>query len=255
VGRRSSHPPGAFSWVELSTTDADGAKAFYTSLFGWEIDDNPIPGGGVYTMLRLGGDAVAALYQQQVDNQPPNWLSYVTVESADDAAARVQELGGTLITPPFDVMEVGRMAVISDPQGAVFAIWQPGTHIGAGLVNDPGSLTLNVLNATDPAAARDFYEGLFGWRFEPVSEVPPFSSVYNGDRLNGGMASIPPDFKLSSHWLAYFTVADLDAALARVAELGGRVDMGPMDVPAGRFAVVQDPQGAWFALFEGEVDD
>ncbi|HVE69162.1 MAG TPA: VOC family protein [Solirubrobacteraceae bacterium] len=255
MGRRTEHPPGAFSWVELSTTDAGAAKAFYTGLFGWEADDNPIPGGGVYTMLRVGGAAVAALYRQMQEGAPANWLSYVTVESADAAAARAKELGGTLVSEPFDVMDVGRMAVVQDPQGAVFAVWEPRAAIGAELVNDPGSLTMNQLNAADPEAARAFYEGLFGWRFEPVSQDPPYWSVLNGERLNAGMMALPPGAPAPPHWLAYFTVEDLDAAAGRIGELGGAVLVAPTDIPAGRFLVATDPQGAVFALFAGEVDD
>ena len=255
MGRRTAHPPGAFSWVELSTTDAEAAKAFYTGLFGWEVDDNPIPGGGTYTMLRVDGAAVAALYRQMEEGAPPNWLSYVTVESADAAAVRARELGGTLISEPFDVMDVGRMAVVQDPQGAVFAVWEPRSGIGAELVNDPGSLTMNQLNAADPDAAQAFYAGLFGWRFEPVSQGPPYWSVFNGERLNAGMMALPPGAPAPPHWVAYFTVEDLDAAADRIGELGGAVLVAPTDIPAGRFLVATDPQGAVFALFAGEVDD
>lgn len=254
MGRRTEHPPGAFSWVELSTTDADAAKAFYTGLFGWEADDSPIPGGGVYTMLRLDGAAVAALYRQMQEGEPPNWLSYVTVESADDATARAKELGATLISEPFDVMDVGRMAVVQDPQGAVFALWEPRSHIGAELVNDPGAFSMTQLVAADRETAMTFYEALFGWRFEQVSEVPPFFSVYNGDRLNAGLMDHPGGAGAQPYWLVYFTVADLDRAVARIGELGGRIEMGPADIPAGRIAVAQDPQGAWLGLFEGQVD-
>lgn len=255
MGRRTEHPPGAVSWVELSTTDADAAKAFYAGLFGWEADDNPIPGGGVYTMLRVDGAAVAALYGQMQEGAPPNWLSYVTVERADAAAARAKELGATLITEPFDVMDVGRMAVVQDPQRAVFALWEPRAHIGAELVNDPGAFTMTQLVAADRNAAMRFYEGLFDWRFEQVSEVPPFFSIFNGDRLNAGMMDHPGGAEAQPYWLVYFTVADLGEAVAKVSELGGRIEMGPQEIPAGRIAVAQDPQGAWFALFEGEVDD
>ena len=255
MGERTEHPPGAFSWVDLGTTDAEGAKAFYTGLFGWEAQDSPIPAGGVYTMLRQGGLEVAALYHSQQEGVAPHWLSYVTVAGADDAAARARELGATLLSDPFDVMDAGRMAVVQDPQGAAFAVWEPRDSIGARLVNDPGSLTMNALVAADRERARAFYEALFGWRFEQVSDVPPFFSLYNGDRLNAGMMDRPAGTEAPSHWLVYFTAADLDAAVARIGELGGRVAMGPVEIPAGRVAVAQDPQGAWFALFEGDVDD
>ena len=253
MGERTEHPPGTFSWTDLATSDPDGAKAFYTALLGWETDDHPNPGGGVYTFLRKDGLEVAALHGHLPEGAPPNWTSYVTVDDADAVAQQAGELGATTLAGPFDVGRAGRMAVLRDPQGAVFAVWQPGQSIGARLVNDPGALCMNQLNVADREVARGFYEGLFGWRFEQVSEEPPFWSVYNGDRHNASMADLPPG-NAPSHWLVYFTAADLDAAAARIAELGGEVVVPPTVVPVGRFAVAHDPQGAHFALFEGEVD-
>jgi uncharacterized protein len=258
MGERTEHAPGTFSWADLGTTDAEGAKAFYTGLFGWEAVDNEIPedaGGGVYTMLRQDGLEVAALYQQRQEGVPASWLSYVTVASADEAADRGREVGGTWISQPFDVMNVGRMAVLQDPQGAVFAVWEPRGSIGARLVNDPGAMSLNQLNAASPELARKFYAELFGWRFESVSEDPPYWGIYNGDRMNGGMLPMPSDPPTPSHWLVYFSVEDLDAAAARIKELGGLVVVAPMEVPGGRILVARDPQDAYFALFAGRTDD
>jgi predicted enzyme related to lactoylglutathione lyase len=211
-----------------------------------------------YTMLRLDGKTVGALYQS--DQAPhPAWLSYVTVEDADVSAARARELGANVITEPFDVMEAGRMAVLQDPTGAVFAIWQAKDAIGAEVVNVPGSLTMNQLNTTDTEAAERFYAELFGWRAEQVAAgEQAFWSLYNRDRLNGAMMALPDQQAqagVPSHWLAYFTSADIDASVARIGELGGEVVVPPMPIPAGRFAIARDPQGAVFALFEGEVDD
>lgn len=252
MGARSSHSPGTFSWVDLGTSDADGAKAFYGPLLGWEFDDVPVPEAPPYSLAMLYGKRVTAVYQAH--QGPPNWLSYVTVEDADAAAAQAGELGATLISEPFDVMDAGRMAVIADPTGAVFAVWQPRASIGAELVNDPGALTMNQLTTTDTDAAPRFYSALFGWRFEVVSEDPqPFWSVLNGDRLNAGMMPAPDG--VPAHWLVYFTVADLDASIAQIGDTGGTVTVGPVPIPAGRFAVAMDPQGAVFALFEGDVDD
>ena len=258
MGERTEHAPGIFSWAELGTTDAEGAKAFYTGLFGWEADDNEVPeeaGGGVYTMMRVNGLEVCAVYQQRQEGVPPAWLSYVTVDSADDAAARARQAGATLIAEPLDVMEVGRMAVIQDPQGAVVALWEPGQSIGARLVNEPGAMSLNQLNASSPEIAQDFYAEVFGWRFETMSEEPPYWGIYNGERMNGGMMPLPSGAPAPSHWLVYFTVEDLDAAAGRIGELGGNVVVAPMEVPGGRILVATDPQGAAFALFSGRTDD
>jgi uncharacterized protein len=251
MGERTSHPPGTFSWVDLATSDAHGAKAFYGGLLGWDFEDVPIPDSPPYSMASVGGRTVAAVYGKRDDAAPPAWLSYVTVQDADAAAGRAKELGATVISEPFDVMQAGRMAVLQDPTGGVFAVWQPGESIGAQLVNDVGSLTMNQLNTPDPDAAQAFYGELFGWTFQQVaSGEQAFWGINNGERLNGGMMPAEPPA-----WLAYFTIADIDASAGKIAELGGRVLVGPVPIPAGRILVATDPQGAAFALFEGEVED
>lgn len=255
MGERSEHAPGTFSWAELATTDADAAKAFYGALLGWEPEDHPIPGGGgTYTFLRRGGLSVAALHGHVRDGATPSWTSYVTVADADATAQEAAGLGGEVLAGPFDVGSSGRTAAIRDSQGAVFAVWQPREHIGARLVNDPGAMTLNQLNAASPDAAREFYAGLFGWRFEQV-EGQAYWGIYNGERLNGGMLPLPDGAPVPTHWLVYFTSADLDGDATRIADLGGRVVVAPMEIPSGRILLAADPQGAHFALFEGEVDD
>ena len=150
MGERTSYAPGTFSWAELVTSDADAAKAFYTSVFAWEYRDNPIPDGSVYTTALRDGLDVGALYAA---DQPPHWNCYVTVESADAAAARAGELGATIAAEPFDVMDVGRMAVIVDNVGAALCLWEPKSHIGATLVNAPGAMAWNDLLTPDPASS------------------------------------------------------------------------------------------------------
>jgi uncharacterized protein len=261
MGERTSHAPGAFSWTDLATSDSAGAKSFYGGLFGWEFEDMPVPDAPPYTMARIGGKAVCALYERFAEQPgPPAWLSYVTVEDADATASRARELGATAISEPFDVLEAGRMAVLQDPTGAVFAIWQPLQSIGAELVNEPGAMSLNQLNTGDPQAAERFYSELFGWRFGELPEAETggeqrYWGIFNGERLNGGMMPLeqagpgaPPA------WLVYRTTADLDSSVARIGELGGQIMLEPTAIQSGRIAVAQDPQGAVFALFEGEVD-
>jgi uncharacterized protein len=256
MGERTQHPPGTVSWVELSTTDADGAKAFYTVLFGLEAEDNPVPEGGVYTILRKDGRAAAALYEPG-DGRPAAWLSYVTVESADATATAVGEHGGTVAMGPFDVMDVGRMAVVQDPAGAFFALWEPRASIGAEVVNEPGTLTITQLNTNDPDGAQAFYGGVFGWRFDAVAGGDvSFWGIYNGDRLNGGMMPLPPGMEAPPHWLVYFASEGVDDDAGRIGELGGQVLVPPTSIPSGgRFLTAQDPQGGIFALFSGEFDD
>lgn len=262
MGERTSHDPGTFSYVELATTDSAGAKDFYSGLFGWETHDQQVGDDMTYTMCLLGGKVAGALYES-TESPHPAWLSYVTVEDADATAAKAKELGANVISEPFDVMTYGRMAVLQDPTGGVFAVWQPRESIGAQVVNDPGALTMNQINTTDVEAAEKFYSELFGWRAERQSELGDTEGVqywglFNGDRLNGGLMELVEPAReagVPSHWLAFFTVEDADAACARITELGGQVQVEPTEIPAGRFAIAFDPQGATFALFEGEVDD
>ena len=262
MGKRERYEPGTFCWVDLATTDPAGAKAFYGELFGWEAEDMPAGEGATYTMLRLDGDYVGALYEmdagQREQGVSPYWFSYVSVESADETASRARELGGTVHGEAFDVLEAGRMAIIGDPTGAVLAAWQPREHIGARRVNDPGCFTWNELQTREPETAAGFYAGLFGWETDPVKEDGEvvYVTIRNAGSSNGGMMPISERHgDAPSSWLTYFTVPSCDAAVEKVRELGGEVLAGPLDLGAGRIAVVSDPQGAAFALFEGETDD
>jgi predicted enzyme related to lactoylglutathione lyase len=254
MGERTSHPQGAFSWADLGTTDADGAKSFYTGLFGWDMEDMPIPDGGVYSMARLDGKYAAAIYAAQ-EGQPTAWASYVTVDDVDATTSRAVELGATTVVEPFDVLQAGRMAVLQDPTGAAFALWQARDHIGAAIVNAPGALTLNQLNTPDPSRAQEFYAELFGWRAEAAPGDQPYWGLYLGERLNAGMMPLPPNMGAPPHWLVYFGTDDIDAAAQRISESGGSVTVPKMEVPGGHILVAQDPQGAFFALFAGRFDD
>jgi uncharacterized protein len=256
VGKRESYEPGTFSWVDLSTPDAEGAKAFYSGLFGWEFRDDEIPGGGVYTMCLNGGDEVAGIAQQ--DQHPAHWNNYVTVESADETAAKAKQLNATVIEEPFDVMESGRMAVFADPGGAMLCVWEPRNHIGAGRVNDLGCMSWNDLQTRDSEAAGEFYRALFGWEPEPiyVEGQLVYTSIKNAGWQNGGYMPMSEDNgEAPSFWLTYFAVTSCDEAVEKVQGSGGTLFAGPMDVPAGRFAVLGDPHGAAFAVFEGPTDE
>jgi predicted enzyme related to lactoylglutathione lyase len=255
MGERTQHAPGTFSWVDLATTDQDAARAFYGALFGWEADDMPAGEGVTYSMMRVGDKHVAAIAPQPEAQReagvPPLWNSYVTVASADTTAALAAELGGTVHAPPFDVLDAGRMAVIQDPQGAFFMVWEPKRHIGAGLVNAPGALVWNELASNDLDGSTAFYAALFGWSIAPFEGSEQlYLSIKNGERSNGGIrAATPPG--VPPHWLVYFGVDDLDASIDRVRELGGTLHAGPIDIQMARIAIVADPQGAVFALYDG----
>ncbi|HXD30811.1 MAG TPA: VOC family protein [Pyrinomonadaceae bacterium] len=249
--------PGTFCWVELGTSDAAGAKDFYTKLFGWDYTDNPIGPDAVYTMLKLDGKDVGALYQLMPDmvsqGIPPHWLSYVLVTSADETAAKAKELGATLMKEPFDVFTVGRMAVVQDPTGAVFALWQAGTHHGSGIYNVPGSFCWNELGTRDTGKAKDFYTGLFGWSADTQNFGPmEYTMFANGDQPAGGMYGITPEMgPMPPHWLVYFAVDDCDAKVTLAESLGAKTMKPADDIPGiGRFAIMIDPQGAAFALIK-----
>lgn len=255
MGRRTSYPSGTFCWTDLGTTDSAAATAFYAGLFGWRAEVLPDQGTGAYTLLRADDALVAALYDM-TQSPHPAWLSYVSVTDVDATAARVADVGGRLLRPASDVGTSGRMALVADPTNAVFALWQAADHFGAELVNDPGALCLNQCNTSDPEAAQRFYTELFGWRVEPTgTEEQAYWGLYNGETLNAGMMPLPPGSPAPSHWLVYFTVESLDAAASTIAELTGSVIVPPTVIPGGgRFLVASDPQGAVFALFEGQVD-
>ena len=254
----SSHKPGTFSWPELSTTDQKGGVTFYRALFGWDLNDVPMGPGDTYSIFQMRGKSVGSAYTMRPDERsmgiPPHWNSYVTVASADQSAAKAKSLGGTVIAPPFDVMDAGRMAVIQDPTGAMFCVWEPKKHNGAGVLGENGSLCWTELMTGDAAKAKAFYTGLFGWTAEEKSMGPGFAYTTFSNRgapaagmmqLTQEMAHIPPN------WGVYFAVADTDATVAKATSLGGKTITPATEVPGvGRFAILQDPQGAVFAVIK-----
>ncbi len=239
--------PGMFCWVELTTPDRRAAQRYYTSLFGWTANEMPMDGGEPYVMLQKDGKNVGALYQNT--DAPPNWASYVAVESVDDTAKSAKDLGANLIAEPFDVMDVGRMAVVQDPQGAVFCIWQAKLHHGIEVRDEVGTLCWNELMTSDVEAARQFYGPLFDWN---LKVTPGYTEAHVGEKAVGGLMQIAPEMHgMPPHWQPYFMVADCDAALAKAKSLGTSDSFGPMDIPdVGRFAVINDPHGATFAVIQ-----
>ena len=249
------HPPGAFCWIELSTTDQSAAKSFYSSLFGWASQDFPMGPNDFYTMFQLEGRHTGAAYtmrpEQRAQGVPPHWMIYISVESADDAATRASQLGGKVLAPPMDVYDAGRMAVVQEPTGAVFALWQPKTHTGTGIAGVHGTLCWADLVTPDIERAKTFYTGLFGWKVSAGENDPSgYLHIANGKDFIGG---IPParfgDPNAPPHWMPYFYVANCDETTAKAKEMGGKVLLAPMDIEkVGRMAVLGDPQGAVFAI-------
>jgi predicted enzyme related to lactoylglutathione lyase len=250
----TKHEPGSFCWAELATTDDAGAKKFYTTLFGWSHTDSPAGPDMVYTMLQKSGKSVGALYKMGADQKgiPPHWNLYVTVASADAIAKKAKELGGKVLMEPFDVMDVGRMAIIEDQQGARLCVWEPRQHIGTELVNEPGTLCWGELDTTDTESAKRFYTGLFGWSGKVGGEYTEWQ--LKGVSI-GGMMKIPKEWgPVPPNWLVYFAVTDCDASVKRAGELGGGTIVPPTDIEKmGRFAVLRDPQGAVFAIYKANA--
>lgn len=270
---RDGYLAGVPCWVDTSQPDPDAAAAFYGDLFGWDFTDAMPPDApGKYLIGRLRGGDVAAVGSQP-EGSPPTatWNTYIWVESADETAAMVQRAGGRVVTDPFDVMDAGRMAVCSDPEGAVFCVWQAKAHKGAQIVNEPGSVNFNSLNTRDPDGAKSFYGSVFGWGTLGLDadaqmwRLPGYGEfLERGDpglRERMAESGAPDGFEdvvatlnpigddqpdVPAHWSVTFAVADADATAERAGDLGGRIVVPPFDAPWVRMTVITDPQGATF---------
>jgi predicted enzyme related to lactoylglutathione lyase len=242
--------PGSFCWTELGTTDPALAKKFYTGLFGWRVQDMPIPDGSVYTMLtNPEGKHLCALYKQNQPGVPPHWGLYVA-GNASELAKKAEALGGKVMAPPFDVMDVGRMTVLQDPTGAVIRVWEAKSHIGAQVVGVEGAFCWADLVTNNVDAAGKFYTGLFGWSYKPS---PEYTEIQHAGHSIGGMMPLKKEWGqgIPSHWAVYFLTHDIDASTSKAKSLGATVKMPPDVVPnVGRWCVLQDPQGAHFNLYE-----
>lgn len=248
--------PGSFCWVELATSEQDAAKNFYSSLFGWQVNDMPMP-EGVYSMFQLQGRNAGAAYtlkkEQAAAGVPPHWGLYMAVANTDQSAKKAGELGGKLLMQPFDVFDIGRMAVVQDPTGAAFCIWQEKRAKAESIAGVEGTLCWADLMTRDTARAEKFYSGLLGWTFGKDEKDPSgYTHIKNGEEFIGGMppsshlqANIPP------HWIPYFLVNNCDSTIAKAKSQGAKTCVPATNLEnVGRFAVLSDPQGAVFAIFQ-----
>jgi predicted enzyme related to lactoylglutathione lyase len=248
---RTSYAPGTPSWVDIGT-DVDAALPFYTGLFGWDTESAG-PDAGGYGLFTNRGKVVAG-YGPQQNPGPPFWTTYVNVADVEAGAGAVTAAGGTVLVPPMDVLTAGRMAVCQDPQGGVFSIWEARDHIGAELVNEPGSFSWTELLSRDVQGSQAFYATVFGWTaqtHDPDGPMPYTEFQLDGESI-AGMMPMPPmvPAMVPTYWNVYFAVGDLDATRAKVSELGGTELFPPMEIPVGRFCGVQDPQGATFTIIQ-----
>jgi predicted enzyme related to lactoylglutathione lyase len=269
---RDGYIPGVPCWIDTSQPDPDAALAFYAGVFGWEFEDvMPDGSDAKYFIGRIRGGDVAAVGSIP-EGAPPlaMWNTYIWVDNADETARKAREAGGAVAMEPFDVLDAGRMAVLTDPEGAVFCAWQAKNHKGATVVNEHGSLNFNNLATRDAAAAKAFYGAVFGWETLPLPAGVFWTLPGYGDHLEQRtpglreqmtqmgapegfidvVAVLNPiaadDSETTASWNVTFAVDDAVATVSTARQLGGDVIVGPVEAPWSRFAVIKDPQGATF---------
>ena len=251
VGERA---PGSVCWVELRTHHPEEAKEFYAALFGWDFDDTVFGSDEAYSVGHKNGRDAAALCRLPArvleQGVTPYWLCYFSVPSADEAVARANALGGTSVVAPFDAPDHGRMALVRDPSGATFAVWQAIRHHGIGVVDEPGSLCWSEIMTHDVDQAATFYTGLFSWKTRKWPGPVDYTIFRRGQASVAGMIALSgPLQAMPSQWMVHFAVADCDASAAATLRLGGSVLIAPSDlVNVGRYALLRDPHGVPFCV-------
>ncbi len=261
--RDDAWPEGTPCWVDAQLDDLDKGQEFYAALFGWTFETSDDERYGGYRVASLDGRTVAGIGPKP-GPMPSAWSTYVAVDDADAAAARITEAGGQLMMPAFDVGSMGRMTFATDPNGAAFGVWQQQEHRGVGVFNDPATLTWNELHTRSFDAATAFYGAVFGWEYDAIGDGTALNYVVaKRPGQESGVGGINDDTRMpgsdaSEYWLVWFATADCDAHADRVGELGGNVLMPPATTPFGRMGVVQGAQGEVFGLIdmnttEGEI--
>jgi hypothetical protein len=248
-----SYKPGSFCWAELATSDPEAAKKFYTSMFGWSYKDNPMP-NGVYTVYQVDGNDAAAMYQGQ-PGVPPNWQPFFATTDVDASAGKAKELGAEIVMGPMDIGPPGSMAVVKDPQGVFFSLWQGKENIGLTHGGPLNRVLWPEVATPDPAGAAAFYSGLFGWTTKPASgyDTAEYVELSNQGESFGGMLPMRGDMwkGIPPHWLLYVTVADCNERAEHAKSLGGSICVPPRDIPnVGRFSLLGDPQGARICIIQ-----
>lgn len=241
-------------WVELTTLDAAAARDFYARLFDWQVEVSPDPQYGGYGIAKLGGADAAGISPKQSPEAPTAWGLYIGADDVDAVSARVAEAGGTVVAPPFDVGDQGRMAVFQDPSGAFVSVWKANQMRGFA-TDAPNAYGWAELNARGVEKAIPFYSKLFGWtirRSEMGAGQPPYTEfLLDGDSVAGAWEMNPQiPAEVPSYWQVYFVAEDVDAAYRKALDLGATEMLAPQDFPGGRFAIVQDPQGAGFGILK-----
>jgi uncharacterized protein len=267
MSERDEYIPGVPCWVDASYKDPESVLPFYRGLFGWEFIPAMETPGERFFIATIRGGSTAGIGELPADHPPvPAWNTYVCVTSADEAVAKVQAAGGEILASPFDVVDAGRMAILKDPQGAVFCVWQAGRTKGAKIVNEHGAVNFNTLRTHDVEAAKRFYGEVFGWTTLSLGGAEFWTLPGYGDYLEtiipgmrkGAAEMGAPGFEDvvavleplqddgRPHWHVTFAVNDADAAAAEAPKLGGKVLVPPLDAPYVRLTVLADPEGTPF---------
>ena len=243
-------------WTDLSTSDPQGAREFYSAVFGWKVEVNPDPQYGGYALAKVHGKDVAGIGPKPMPEAPVAWTVYIGTPNAAETAKKAEAAGAKIIAPVMEVGDQGHMAIIQDPSGAYLGLWQAGKMQGS---QSEGSSSMGwaELNARGFDKAESFYKKLFGWgekKTPGAGENPEYTEFQlHGDSVAGGMEMNPMvPAEVPSYWMVYFNVDNVDKAFDKVIEHGGKEMLSPMDMPGGRFAIVSDPQGASFGLLKME---
>lgn len=250
---RESTPNHSPCWIELFSTDPDASRRFYGELFGWTATEPNADFGG-YSNFSLGEHLIGGLMKNDGQSGPDGWNLYLATDDAEADTAKAQANGATVIVPPMQLMELGSMAVLQDNAGAVIGLWQPGTHQGTAVLVEPGAPGWFELFTTDWIKTLDFYKATFDWDIHVIGDSDEFRYATKGkdEQSEAGImdATLFLPEGTPAHWSVYFTVADADAALAKVVELGGAVVVPVEDTPYGRLATATDVTGAQFKLVQ-----
>ncbi|MFC6009495.1 VOC family protein [Nocardia lasii] len=251
--RDSAWASGTPCWVDVQVDDTTAARNFYSTLFGWEIQDAG-PDSGGYLMATLNGRAVAGIGPKQSASAPSAWVTYISADDVDAVAGQIAAAGGSVPMAPMDVGEAGRMAIAADPGGAIFGLWQAGKSIGVEIVNVDGALTWNDLHTTEYKAAQDFYKKIYDYTYTEVGDgkevVYSIFGIPQAPKERVGGVAQAPKLDTPPYWLAWFQVGDVDATIKTATELGAKVVLPAKTSPTGRAGVLRAPQGEVFSVVD-----
>jgi predicted enzyme related to lactoylglutathione lyase len=250
------HPTGTPAWIDLITTDRPAAQAFYGAVFGWTFEEQIVDNAVVYVIARHNQREVAGIAtrtpEEIAHGIPPAWNLFFATDDIAKTCAHATSLGATLHTPPFGNPAVGKLAVLADPTGALFCLWQGNAHLGMTTMHTPDTFTWCECLTRDPKRAAAFYEDLFGWKTETSRNFDMEYTLCQRDgQAIAGIMAMPDGLEgVPANWMVYFATDNCEAMLTRITEHGGSRLAEPMEIGTGRFAVAADPDDAVFGIIE-----